>query len=73
MGLDTSKLQGQKTQVKHGALNTCRELLGKAWFGRRLEAVVRGRVCRVPEPRATSGGAQAGELFGDEQDCLKNT
>lgn len=42
-----------------GALkHTQRELLGKVWFGRRLEAVVSGTVCRVSEPPAACRGAQ---------------
>ena len=53
-------LQGEKTQVKYAEWGSKmqRELLGKVWFGRRLEAVVRGTVCRLSEPHAACRGAQ---------------
>lgn len=55
-------LKGQNTRVKHvewGFKTHAERLLGKVWFGRRLEAVVRGTVCRVSEPHAACRGAQA--------------
>lgn len=69
-------LKGQKTQVKHvewGSKTHAERLLGKVWFGRRLDALVGGTVCRVSEPHAMCRGTQTQEPFGDKHDRLKNT
>lgn len=53
------KVRRHRLSMQSGALKHMqRKLLGKVWFGRRLEAVVRGTVCKVSEPHAVCRGAQ---------------
>jgi len=55
-----SKAKRPRLSMRSGApKHMPRELLGKVWFGRRLEAVVRGTVGRVSEPHTAYRGAQA--------------